>query len=198
MGGSRKRNASPVPPRRGLGAARSLGARKDGPSADAAAFLQNAKQAFESALGHFDRLAVSPLPDVAALWKGYVLRNLGWVLRDGGEPKLAGESYRQALKERERVYQRLRHDCGPLIASQLLVEVELVKIDLADLEGKSDALAESATRLLQMRQDLPSVWPHVEERLCELAITLDAPAVAENVVLTALEDRLSHLLSWWT
>jgi tetratricopeptide (TPR) repeat protein len=171
-----------------------LDARKDGQSADAAAFLQNARQAFESALSHFDRLAVPPALDVAALWKGYALRNLGWVLADGGEPKLAGESYRRALRERERVYQRLRHDCIPLIASQLLVEVELVKIDIAYLEGKSDALAESVARLLQMRQGLPSVWPHVEERLYESAIALNAPAVAENVVLAALEDRLSHLM----
>jgi hypothetical protein len=38
------------------------------------------------------------------------------------------------------------------------------------------------------------VWPHVEERLYESAIALNAPAVAENVVLAALEDRLSHLM----
>jgi len=170
-----------------------LDARKDGQSVDAAAFLQNAKQAYESALDHFDRLAVQPLQDVASLWKGYALRNLGAVLADSGEPELAGESYRRALKERERVYQLLRHDCVPLIASQLLIEVELVKIDIADLEGKSEALANSATRLLKMRQDFPYLWPHVEERLYELAIALNTPAVAENETLAALEHRLSRL-----
>jgi hypothetical protein len=80
-----------------------------------------------------------------------------------------------------------------LIASQLLVEVELVKVVLARLEGKSDALAMSATKLLQMRHDLPAVWPHVEEHLYESAIALNAPAIAEMVGLVALEDRLSHL-----
>jgi tetratricopeptide (TPR) repeat protein len=170
-----------------------LNARKDGHSVNAAAFLQNAKKAFENALDHFDRLSVQPLLDVAALWKGYALRNLGSVLKESGEPEPAGKSYRQALKERERTYQRLSQDCIPLIASQLLVEVELVKIDIAELEGKSEDLAESTTRLLQIRQDLPAVWPHLEERLYESAIALNAPLVAENVVLTAVEDRLSRL-----
>jgi hypothetical protein len=67
-----------------------LDARKEGHSVDAAAFLQNAKKAFESALDHFDHLAVAPLVDVAALWKGYALRNLGSVLADSGESELAG------------------------------------------------------------------------------------------------------------
>jgi hypothetical protein len=71
--------------------------------------------------------------------------------------------------------------------------VELVKIDIAHLEGKSEAPAQSVTRLLQTRQDLPSVWPHVEERLYESAIALNAPVVAESVVLAAVEDRLSRL-----
>jgi hypothetical protein len=75
-----------------------LDARKEGQSADAAAFLQQAKESYESALRHLERLAVRPLADVAALWKGYALRNLGSVLAAAGEPKLAGESYRQALK----------------------------------------------------------------------------------------------------
>ena len=170
-----------------------LDARKDGKFAEAGAFLQMAKHGFDSAANHFQRLAVPPLLDVAALWKGYALRNLGAVLADCGEPKLAGESYRRALREREQVYQRLRHDCAPLISSQLLVEVELVKIDIAELEGKREALAESVNRLLQMRQSLPSVWPHVEELLYESAIALNTPATAELVVLAALEDRLSHL-----
>jgi tetratricopeptide (TPR) repeat protein len=170
-----------------------LDARKDGRVAASATLLENAKRSYDLALSQLDRLAVPPLDDVAALWKGYVLRNLGLVLADGGESKLAGESYRKALKERERVYQRLRHDCAPLIVSQLLVEVELVKIDIAYLEGKSDRLADSAARLLRMREDLPSIWPHIEERLYDSALALNAPAVAERVVLAALEDRLSHL-----
>ena len=171
-----------------------LNARKDGQSADAAGFLESAKQAFNSALDHLGRLAAGPLRDVAALWKGYALRNLGSVLADSGEPGLADESYKQALNERERVYQRLRQDSLPLIASQLLVEVELVKIDIANLEVKSEALAASTERLLGIRQDLPSVWPHVEERLYESAIALNAPTAAESVVLTAVEDRLSRLM----
>jgi tetratricopeptide (TPR) repeat protein len=170
-----------------------LDARKNDRSADAAAFLKNARQAFDSALDHFNRLAVPPLSDVAALWKGYALRNLGSVLADNGERELAGEYYKRALKERALVYQRLKPDCVPLIASQLLVEIELVKIDMANLEGKSEALAGSANRLLQMRQDLPSVWPHLEERLYESAIALNAPVVAEDVVLAAIEDRLYRL-----
>ena len=145
-----------------------LNARKDGQSVSAAALLQNAKKAFGSALDHFERLSVQPLLDVAALWKGYALRNLGSVLVHSGEPELAAKSYSQALQERGRTYQRLSQDCIPLIASQLLVEVELVKIDIAELERKSEALAESTTRLLQMRHDLPAVWPHLEERLYEI------------------------------
>ena len=170
-----------------------LSTRKDGRSVDAAAFLRNAKQAFESALQHLDRLAVQALQDVAALWKGYVLRNLGSVLADSGEPELAGKSFRLALEQRQRVYQRLRHDCDPLIARHLLIELELVRIDIAELEGKSEALAKSADMLLKMRHDLPSIWPHVEERLFESAIALNTPVVAEHVVLAAIEDRLSRL-----
>ena len=170
-----------------------LDARKDGRVAAAATLLENAKRLYDLSLSHLDRLAVSPLEDIAALWKGYVLRNLGLVLADAGESKLASESYRNALKERARVYQRLRHDCEPLIASQLLVEMELVNIDIADLEGKSDRLADSAARLLRMREDLPSIWPHIEERLYESALALNAPAVAESVILAAMEDRLSRL-----
>jgi hypothetical protein len=65
------------------------------------AFLQDAMRAYESAIGHFGRLAVPPLVDVAAMWNGYVLRNLAQVLADMGEPTLAVNSYRRALKERE-------------------------------------------------------------------------------------------------
>jgi hypothetical protein len=170
-----------------------LNARKDGPSVNAAALLQNAKGVFESALDQFQRLSAQPLLDVAALWKGYVLRNLGAVLVYSGEPGRAVELYRQALQERARTYQRLSQDCIPLITSQLLVEAELVKIDIAKLEGKREALAESTTGLLQMRHDIPAIWPHLEEHLYESAIALNAPDVAENVVLTAIEDRLSRL-----
>jgi tetratricopeptide (TPR) repeat protein len=170
-----------------------LNARKDGQSVSEAALLKNAREAFEQALAHLDRLNVPPMESVAGLWKGYALRNLGAVLAASGEPELARRSYGQALDERKRTYQRLSGDCIPLIAKQLLVEVELVKIDIAELEGESEALAESTSRLLQMRQDLPAVWPHLEERLYESAIALSAPLIAENVVLTAIEDRLSRL-----
>jgi hypothetical protein len=170
-----------------------LDARKDGRFAAADAFLQRAREAYESALNHFGRLAVPPLVDVTTLWKGYVFRNLGSVLADCGDRQLAGDFYRRALQERERVYQRLGKDCDKLVASQLLVEVELVRIDLAELDRKSDTLAESVARLLPMRQDLPSIWPHVEERLYECSIALNAPDVAEGVILAALEDRLSRL-----
>ena len=169
-----------------------LNSRKEGQSVSAAALLKDARKAFESALGHLDRLNVPPMESVAGLWRGYALRNRGAVLAASGEPELAGQSYHQALEQRQRTYQRLSGDVIPLIASQLLVEVELVKIDIAELEGKSEVSAETK-RLLRMRQKLPAVWPHLEERLYELAISLNAPVVAEDVVLTAVEDRLSRL-----
>ena len=169
-------------------------ARKAGDWAEADAYLRKAEQVFRSAIEEFEKLSVSPFADVSDLWLGYALRNLGAVLADIGEKPAARAQYDLALAKRERSYQRARQDCEPFIWGQLKAEIELVRIDIAVLQGERGALQRSTKSLLSMRHTLPSIWPHVEERLYESAIALNCPQTAELVVVTAVKDRLSRLV----